>query len=73
MQHEYELHNLWYAQVTAKANELSALSVNEQSERKVHLAFKLNNTSNEDSKQKKEDLINKKTNVADKITSNSRF
>jgi hypothetical protein len=73
MQHEYELHNLWYAQVTAKANELSALSVNEQSERKVHLAFKLNNTSIEDSKQKKEDLINKKTNVADKITSNSRF
>ena len=60
MQHEYELHNLWYAQVTAKANELSALSVNEQSERKVHLAFKLNNTSNEDSKQKNEDLINKK-------------
>ena len=73
MQHEYELHNLWYAQVTAKANELSALSVNEQSERKVHLAFKLNNTSNEDSKQKNEDLINKKTNVADEITSNSRF
>ena len=73
MQHEYELHNLWYAEVTVKANELSALSVNEQSERKVHLAFKLNNTSIEDSKQKKEDLFNKKTNVADKITSNSRF
>ena len=73
MQHEYELHNLWYAEVTVKANELSALSVNEQSERKVHLAFKLNNTSIEDSKQRKKDLINKKTNVADKITSNSRF